>query len=93
MDAGTHDGWEETCWDGFVQSIDLIAQKRIKVIVNGGALNPAGLAAKVQDLVSHFLFSTCFASFSCENRAGTLTGGLTNICRLIKKGTLWWFRI
>lgn len=53
MDAGTHPGWEETCWDGFVQSIDLIAENQIKVVVNGGALNPAGLARKVQELVSH----------------------------------------
>ncbi|KAF2098006.1 DUF1446-domain-containing protein [Rhizodiscina lignyota] len=52
MDKGEHDGWEFTCWDGIEQSIDLIAQKRIKIIVNGGALNPAGLAQKVQELIN-----------------------------------------
>lgn len=32
-------------------SIDALAEKGIKVIVNGGCLNPAGLAQKVQELV------------------------------------------
>ena len=50
--AGTHPGWEQTAWDGIQQTIDLLAEKRIKVIVNGGAHNPKGLAEKVQNLVS-----------------------------------------
>ncbi|KAF2127880.1 DUF1446-domain-containing protein [Dothidotthia symphoricarpi CBS 119687] len=49
--AGTHPGWEQTAWDGIEQSIDLLSEKRIKVIVNGGAHNPRGLAEKVQELV------------------------------------------
>ena len=50
--AGTHPGWEQTAWDGIEQTIDLLAEKRIKVVVNGGAHNPRGLAEKVQELVS-----------------------------------------
>lgn len=50
--AGTHPGWEQTAWDGIEQTIDLLAKKRIKVVVNGGAHNPRGLAEKVQELVS-----------------------------------------
>lgn len=50
--AGTHPGWEQTAWDGVEQTIDLLQEKRIKVIVNGGAHNPKGLAEKVQELVS-----------------------------------------
>ncbi|KAJ8105391.1 hypothetical protein OPT61_g10207 [Boeremia exigua] len=50
--AGTHPGWEQTAWDGIEQTIDLLAEKRIKVIVNGGAHNPQGLAEKVQELVT-----------------------------------------
>jgi hypothetical protein len=50
--AGTHPGWEQTAWDGIEQSIDVLAEKRIKVVVNGGAHNPRGLAEKVQGLVS-----------------------------------------
>ena len=48
---GKHDGWEPTAWDGIQQSVDLIAKKRIKVIINGGALNPRGLAEKCKKLV------------------------------------------
>ncbi|KIW17964.1 hypothetical protein PV08_05159 [Exophiala spinifera] len=48
MRAGEHDGWFSTCWDGIEQSIDIIVEKRIKVVVNGGGLNPRGLAEKVQ---------------------------------------------
>lgn len=49
--AGQHPGWEQTAWDGIQQTIDILAQKHIKVIVNGGAHNPKGLAEKVQELV------------------------------------------
>jgi len=49
--AGKHPGWEQTAWDGIEQTIDLLNKKRIKVVVNGGAHNPQGLAEKVQELV------------------------------------------
>ncbi|RMZ68348.1 DUF1446 domain-containing [Pyrenophora seminiperda CCB06] len=49
---GRHDGWFPTCWDGIEQSLDVIAEKDIKIIVNGGGLNPRGLAEKVQMLIN-----------------------------------------
>lgn len=49
--AGNHPGWEQTAWDGIEQTIDLLQEKRIKVVVNGGAHNPKGLAEKVHELV------------------------------------------
>jgi thiamine pyrophosphate-dependent acetolactate synthase large subunit-like protein len=51
--AGNHPGWEQTAWDGIEQTIDLLNEKRLKVVVNGGAHNPRGLAEKVQELVSN----------------------------------------
>ncbi|EME46191.1 hypothetical protein DOTSEDRAFT_42739 [Dothistroma septosporum NZE10] len=51
MSRGEHPGWIPTAWDGIEQSIDLIAEKNIKVVINGGALNPKGLALKTHDLV------------------------------------------
>lgn len=48
---GLHPGYEETAWEGIQQTIDVIADKGIKVVINGGALNPKGLALKVDDLV------------------------------------------
>lgn len=44
--------WNETAWEGIEQTVDLLAEKRIKVIINGGVLNPKGLAEKTQELVS-----------------------------------------
>lgn len=49
---GKHLGYEDTAWEGLQQTIDVIAEKRIKVAINGGALNPGGLAVKVARLVS-----------------------------------------
>ncbi|KAK3074325.1 hypothetical protein LTR53_003315 [Teratosphaeriaceae sp. CCFEE 6253] len=46
--AGKHDGWIPTAWDGLCQTVELAAEKRIKIIINGGALNPKGLAEKTQ---------------------------------------------
>ncbi|OAX77782.1 hypothetical protein ACJ72_07916 [Emergomyces africanus] len=54
MAAGQHPGYDPYAWDGIQQSIDAIAAKRIKVIINGGALNPRGLATQTQELVGNF---------------------------------------
>lgn len=37
MAAGKHPGYEPTAWDGIEQSIDVLNEKAIKVVVNGGA--------------------------------------------------------
>lgn len=47
--AGLHDGYEVTAYEGIRQTLDVIAQKGIKVVVNGGALNPSGLAKKLSE--------------------------------------------
>ncbi|KAJ9635542.1 hypothetical protein H2201_003200 [Coniosporium apollinis] len=52
MATGKHDGWEPTAWDGLEQTLDVLDEKRIKVVFNGGALNPSGLARKCQNLVT-----------------------------------------
>ncbi|KAL6242075.1 hypothetical protein RBB50_010987 [Rhinocladiella similis] len=49
---GKHQGYEETAWTGLQQTIHVIAEKRIKVAINGGALNPDGLAIKVANLIA-----------------------------------------
>lgn len=55
MALGTHPGWAPTAWDGLQKSLDIVNTKRIKVIINGGALNPQGLAEKTFELVSQSL--------------------------------------
>jgi hypothetical protein len=49
---GRHDGWEPTAWDGLEQTLDIIKDKGIKIVINGGALNPKGLAKKTQKFVN-----------------------------------------
>jgi hypothetical protein len=61
--AGNHPGWEQTAWDGIEQTIDLLNERRIKVVINGGAHKPRGLAEKVYELVS-YLRVGCFQGFS-----------------------------
>ncbi|KPI40376.1 uncharacterized protein AB675_7778 [Cyphellophora attinorum] len=47
MTAGTHDGWEPHCYEGLEMCIDEIIARGVKVVVDGGALNPKGMAEKV----------------------------------------------
>lgn len=48
--AGKHPGYEPTALDGLKLTLPLINEKRIKVVINGGALNPKGLALEVQKI-------------------------------------------
>ena len=52
MAVGQHDGWEPTAWDGLEQTLDVIKEKGIRIIINGGALNPKGLAQKAQRFIN-----------------------------------------
>ncbi|KAF2169346.1 hypothetical protein M409DRAFT_65040 [Zasmidium cellare ATCC 36951] len=49
MSKGEHPGWIQTAWDGIEQTASLLDSKRIKLVINGGALNPKGLAEKVHE--------------------------------------------
>jgi hypothetical protein len=49
--AGQHPGYVDTAWAGLQESIDVIADRGIKVVINGGSINPSGLAQKVAALV------------------------------------------
>ncbi|KAJ9144578.1 hypothetical protein NKR23_g5828 [Pleurostoma richardsiae] len=64
---GKHPGYEETAWEGLQQTIDVIAQKRIKIAINGGALNPEGLAVKVAALVKEKGYDLKVAYVSGDN--------------------------
>lgn len=52
--AGKHPGYVETAWLGLQDSLETIAERGIKVVINGGCLNPSGLAARVSSLVCWF---------------------------------------
>ncbi|KAH8128822.1 hypothetical protein ACSS6W_002218 [Trichoderma asperelloides] len=44
-------GWIKSAFDGIQMSLDLINEKRIKIVVNGGAMNPKGLAEKLHGMI------------------------------------------
>ena len=48
--AGNHSGWEPTAWDGLQQSLHAVAERSIKVVINGGSINPKGLAEQTHAL-------------------------------------------
>jgi hypothetical protein len=45
--AGTHAGYDPNAYEGICMSLEPAAKSNIKIIVNGGALNPEGLARKI----------------------------------------------
>lgn len=51
--ASERPGWIQSAYDGIVMSLDLISEKRIKVIVNGGCLDPRGMAKEVDQMVRY----------------------------------------
>jgi hypothetical protein len=51
MKTRSHPGYEQTALDGISLSLKAINEQRIKIVVNGGALNPKGLAEEVVKLV------------------------------------------
>jgi hypothetical protein len=51
FNAGQHPGYIDSAWTGLQQSIHVISDKKIKVVINGGGINPVGLAKRVAELV------------------------------------------
>ena len=51
MALGEHDGYEIPAWEGLEMCLDVTNEKRIKIVTNGGAQNPRGLAQKVQEQI------------------------------------------
>nr|UWK20192.1 du1446 domain containing protein [Trichoderma psychrophilum] len=45
-------GWIQTALDGIQLSLDIINEKRIKIVINGGAMNPKGLAERVHAMIN-----------------------------------------
>ncbi|CAG7976296.1 unnamed protein product [Penicillium salamii] len=64
---GEHPGFEITAWEGLQQTIDVIAEKGIRVVINGGALDPKALALKVHGLVSERKYNLNVAYLSGDD--------------------------
>ncbi|KAE8331418.1 hypothetical protein BDV39DRAFT_218729 [Aspergillus sergii] len=84
MANAAHPGWAATAWDGLQQSLELLDEKRIKVVINGGSLNPKGLAEKTFDLVRQKGLNLTVAYVDGDN----LTSRAPQILSDIKDGKL-----
>lgn len=69
MAKGQHPGYEPTALDGLMQSLGVINERRIKVVINGGALNPKGLAVLVDaEVWTSFLSSKLSINFAFRSK-------------------------
>jgi hypothetical protein len=67
MKLGNHPGYEKTGLDGFMLALDVLHEKKIKVVVNAGGLNPKGLAEKVQSLLDEKQYDDVVAWVEGDN--------------------------
>ncbi|TVY17127.1 hypothetical protein LARI1_G006006 [Lachnellula arida] len=76
MASGTGAGFKTKTWDALQQSMDVIASKRIKVVVNGGGLNPRALAWRCQELINTHKYDLKVAFVSGDDRLGHVSAAL-----------------
>lgn len=67
MEAGTGEGFKKNCWEALQMSIDVIAEKGIKVVVNGGGLSPHNMAKRTQELLDKKGYDLKVAYVSGDN--------------------------
>ncbi|GFF35399.1 hypothetical protein IFM46972_04538 [Aspergillus udagawae] len=48
--SSTGPGWVPTAWNGLQQTFEVDGEKRNKIVINGGAINPRGLAEETHEL-------------------------------------------
>lgn len=82
MDAGKGEGFKINCWQGLQLSMDVIAEKRIKVIVNGGGLGPQNMARRCQELVDEKGYDLTVAYVSGDNIVSLVRSSLRDSGKL-----------
>lgn len=68
--AGTGEGFKKNAWQALELSLDVIAAKGIKVVINGGGLNPQAMAVRCQGLVDKNNYNLTVAYVSGDNIVG-----------------------
>lgn len=67
MDAGTGEGFKKNAWEGLQLTMDVIAEKHIKVVINGGGIGAENLARRCQDLITKNGYDLNVAYVSGDN--------------------------
>ncbi|KAI1629844.1 hypothetical protein EDD37DRAFT_70382 [Exophiala viscosa] len=68
--AGTGEGFKKNAWDALQQSMEVVAEKGIKVVINGGGLNPQALAVHCQEIIDQHNYNLTVAFVSGDNLVG-----------------------
>jgi hypothetical protein len=66
-----HLGYEKNAFEGMRLVLDVAAEKKIKLIVNGGALNPEGMARDIHKIVCTSACSICIEADRADSGTGT----------------------
>ena len=82
MEAGTGEGFKKNCWEAIQMSIDVIAKKGIKVVVNGGGLSPQNMAKRCQELLDKKGYDMKVAYVSGDNIVGRIRSSLKDTGKL-----------
>lgn len=64
---GKHPGWEQTFMDGANDTLEVINAKRLKLVTNGGALNPEGAALEIQKWIDEKGYDLTVAYVTGDN--------------------------
>lgn len=84
MEAGTGEGFKKNAWQALEQSMDVIAKKRIKVVINGGGLGPQNMAKRCQELIDKNNYGLTVAYVSGDNIVGRVRSSLKDQGKLPK---------
>lgn len=76
MEAGTGEGFKKNAWEALQLSMDVIAEKHIKVVINGGGLGPQNLAKRCQELIDKNGYDLTVAYVSGDNIVGRVRSSL-----------------
>ena len=76
MDAGTSEGFKKNAWEALQCSMDVIAEKHIKVVINGGGLGPQNMAKRCQELIEKNGYDLTVAYVSGDNITGRVRSSL-----------------
>lgn len=84
MEAGTSEGFKKNAWEAIQQSMDVIAKKGIKLIIDGGGLGPGNMAKRCQELSDKNGYGLNCAYVSGDNITHTVRSSLKDTGKLPK---------
>jgi hypothetical protein len=84
MEAGKGEGFKKNSWEALQLSMDVIAEKRIKVVINGGGLGPQKMAKRCQELIDEKGYDLTVAYVSGDNITNPVRSSLEDTGKLPK---------